>query len=292
VLFPFGIAVANVIKGIVISASVTIYTLTGYRILKKRAELRSVSRNSQVGHNITVTTQIKCDVEPQDTLSRCASPELDVVSVNSSTRILPNADDTSEPNAKPKAALPPTRVPMVRLEYAESQHIPHNDATERNGYRATVTAPEPMDIPTAQSSSRTATKRTAEGQYFQVAFLMFVAMVVVWLPSSINRMYQFVHKDSSFALNMISAIVLPLQGAWNTIIYLFTSRAQCKRAWGVIVSREPSARDKPHRKERMTSSRETRESDAELSLQDLSKQGARVRHAEMASLDAADDARS
>jgi hypothetical protein len=281
--------IANRTQGIVISASVAIYTLTGYRILKKRAELRLISQNSQAVNNITVTTQIECDVQPQNNISRCASPEPDDVSVSSSTRILSKADK-SESNAKSQAALPSTSVPMRRLEHAEIQHIPHNGGARRNGYRATVTAPEPIDIPTTLSSSRPTTKRTAEGQYFQVAFLMFIAMVVVWLPSSINRMYQFVHKDSSFALNMISAIVLPLQGAWNAIIYLFTSRAQCRRAWGIIVSGKPSARHE-YRKERMASSREIRESDVELSPQDLSKQGAHVRHSEMANFDAADDAR-
>jgi hypothetical protein len=306
---------------IIISATITVYTITGYRILRKRSELRSVSRNSHqrsskrisyamrddaphpfaVANNIVVTTQINCDVQD-------SSPGMEVDSIrsSSSTRMLTEADKTSDVNAESHIALSSIRAPTIRLEHVEAQHAPHHSGTKRNGYRATVvatnTALETLEIPTVLSSSRPAAKRTAEGHaaalaYFQVAFLMFVALFSVWLPSSINRMYQFVHKGHpSFALNIISAIVLPLQGAWNASIYIFTTRAECKRAWSIAVSRltgkpMPShSRHDPYRRETMTSSRETRDSDAEVPLVDLSKQGTQVHHSEVSSFNAEDDA--
>ncbi|KAI4669980.1 uncharacterized protein J4E79_000260 [Alternaria viburni] len=119
--------------------------------------------------------------------------------------------------------------------------------------------------------------------YFQVAFLMFVALLVVWLPSSINRMYQFTHRNrSSFALNIISAIVLPLQGAWNATIYIFTTRSECRRAWGTVKSKltgsplQHHLRRDAYRKETMTSSRDTQDSGTEIALDDFHKHDVHV----------------
>jgi hypothetical protein len=124
---------------------------------------------------------------------------------------------------------------------------------------------------------------------------MFVAMFVVWLPSSVNRMYQFVHEDRpSFAPNIITAIVLPLQGAWNATIYIFTSRAECKRAWGMFKLIGKPAPSQPrleeYRKKTITGLRDTKESEIEIILEEMSKQGVQVRRSEMVSLDEGDDA--
>jgi hypothetical protein len=37
--------------------------------------------------------------------------------------------------------------------------------------------------------------------------------------------------NPSFALNIGSALVLPLQGFWNTIIYFMTSMSICRNCW-------------------------------------------------------------
>ena len=186
----------------------------------------------------------------------------------------------------------------MRIDDVEAQHCPRHDEPGQNGYRATVIATTPLaeapEMPTTLSTSRPV-RRTAEGHaaamaYFQVAFLMFLALFVVWLPSSVNRMYQFIHKDRpSFALNIISAIVLPLQGSWNAIIYIFTTQAECKRVWRMIVSKvtgkpaKHQLRHDSYRKETMTSSRDTRESTTDIALDEILKQGTQVRHAEVSS---------
>jgi hypothetical protein len=131
--------------------------------------------------------------------------------------------------------------------------------------------------------------------YSQVAFLMFLSLFVVWLPSSINRMHQFVNREHpSFTLNMLSAIVLPLQGAWNATIYIFTTRSECKRAWRMTVekfskktAKEPLPRDSYHRKESQRSSRETETSD--IALDGMIKLGGKIRHLELCDPD--DDAK-
>jgi hypothetical protein len=300
----------------------TIYSLTGYRISKRRAELLSVSRNSHLSpptryshaardHNpnpfaadnsIVVTTQIKCDVQDQESISRCVSQELENASVNSfsSTHGLSKGHKANELDSAPSSSLTGIHAPKVRLENLEAQRdTPHQcDGNRRNGYRATVIANNsPTDaivypVPLPSIYTGPTTRRTAEGHaaamaYSQVAFLMFLALFVVWLPSSINRMHQFVNKEHpSFTLNMLSAIVLPLQGAWNATIYIFTTRAECKRAWRMTLkkfrektSRELSPRDSYYRKETQRSSRETETSD--IALDGMTKLGSTIRHSEL-----------
>jgi hypothetical protein len=309
---------------VVITATISIYIITGYRIWRKRAELRSVSRSSHlylaentltsatdnvtsgpfVGLNkIMVTTQIKCDVQPEHAISRCVSPEPDQDSISSfaSTRLLSKASRINATSTEITPDLDATSASRTHVEDVEAQQELRHGMRGRNGYRATVIATNPVAdtmVPTALSRTRPTVKRTAEGHaaamaYFQVAFLMFMALFVVWLPSSINRMYQLTHRSNpKFALNIISAIVLPLQGAWNATIYIFTTRAECRRAWGMVKSKltgsplQHHSRQNTYRKETMMSSRDTQDSAAEIALNDFLKQGVHARHSEVSSSEA------
>jgi hypothetical protein len=52
------------------------------------------------------------------------------------------------------------------------------------------------------------------------------------VPSTINRVYGLAeHNKANFGLNLAAAIVLPLQGFFNTCIYLFTSRREMCRMY-------------------------------------------------------------
>lgn len=65
--------------------------------------------------------------------------------------------------------------------------------------------------------------------YTKVALLFFTAMLVTWIPSSANRLYSLaVAGEISLPLEYMSALVLPLQGFWNALIYCTTSWKACK----------------------------------------------------------------
>jgi len=65
--------------------------------------------------------------------------------------------------------------------------------------------------------------------YCKCALLFFAAMIVTWVPSTLNRLVTLVHpNDPIFGLGYASGLVLPLQGFWNAIIYIFTSLPACK----------------------------------------------------------------
>lgn len=70
---------------------------------------------------------------------------------------------------------------------------------------------------------------SAAWQYTKCAILFFTAILVTWIPSTANRVYSVVHTDEiSLPLEYMSALVLPLQGFWNAIIYVVTSWGACK----------------------------------------------------------------
>ncbi|KAI4219439.1 MAG: hypothetical protein L6R36_008322 [Xanthoria steineri] len=70
---------------------------------------------------------------------------------------------------------------------------------------------------------------TAAWGYTKVALLFFVSLLITWVPSSINRVYSLIYRDSvSIPFTYASAVVLPLMGFWNTVIYITTSWSACK----------------------------------------------------------------
>jgi hypothetical protein len=65
--------------------------------------------------------------------------------------------------------------------------------------------------------------------YCKCALLFSTAMIVTWVPSTLNRLVTLVHpNDLVFGLGYASGLVLPLQGFWNAVIYIFTSFPACK----------------------------------------------------------------
>jgi hypothetical protein len=81
---------------------------------------------------------------------------------------------------------------------------------------------------TRQSRVKVDANRAAVS-YFKCAILFFVALLVTWVPSTINRVYTLVHPDKAlFGLDYASGLVLPLQGFWNATIYIVTSLPACK----------------------------------------------------------------
>ena len=71
--------------------------------------------------------------------------------------------------------------------------------------------------------------------YARVAFLFFCALLVVWAPSSANRLWALAHSPKvSFGLNYASSFLFPLQGLFNAVIYTMTSRTACRELWSFI----------------------------------------------------------
>lgn len=69
-------------------------------------------------------------------------------------------------------------------------------------------------------------------KYCKCAMLFFLALIITWVPSTVNRIYTIVRPDDvNFGLNLAAALVLPLQGFWNAVIYMVTSTFAVKSLW-------------------------------------------------------------
>jgi hypothetical protein len=94
--------------------------------------------------------------------------------------------------------------------------------------RQTSVSPTNYDRPPRKSNPSLDANRAAIN-YCKCALLFFAAMIVTWVPSTLNRVVTLVRpNDPIFGLAYASALVLPLQGFWNAIIYIFTSLPACK----------------------------------------------------------------
>ncbi|KAH7149190.1 G-protein coupled receptor [Dactylonectria estremocensis] len=92
----------------------------------------------------------------------------------------------------------------------------------------TPTAFDFFEGPQSNFSPRDGELSPAEWSYVRCSALFFTAMLITWIPSSANRVYSLVHGKDLVALEYMGAIVLPLQGFWNALIYIVTSRKACR----------------------------------------------------------------
>jgi len=87
---------------------------------------------------------------------------------------------------------------------------------------------EPMDTNGRRRSPKSEAAASAWA-YFKYAILYFIALLVTWVPSTINRVYTlFRPSEINFGLELTSSLVLPLQGFWNSIIYAAISWSSMK----------------------------------------------------------------
>ncbi|GFF43228.1 G-protein coupled receptor 1 [Aspergillus udagawae] len=148
-----------------------------------------------------------------------------------------------------------------RLTITSASHIPHRYLNPYSPYSVTIEGgsasgnDENVPMRTLRSSQhdpyaqRRATARdvnSAAWAYTKYAMLFFIALLVTWVPSTINRLYALICPDNfNFGLNYTSSFVLPLQGFWNSIIYISISWPAFKEAFAKIklrhsVKRGPS----------------------------------------------------
>lgn len=60
--------------------------------------------------------------------------------------------------------------------------------------------------------------------YLRTSFVFALSVLATWAPSSINRVYALLYPArTSYALNLAGAVVLPLQGVWNAVIFVATT---------------------------------------------------------------------
>jgi hypothetical protein len=265
--------------------TICIYLFTGRTIFRQRAELRTFRQSrgkpdqacppaitnpfTAVIHRKTeISVQYSTDITntiDSDSTTVIPACESDSRSSFASTQHL-SANTQNPTNALSNIVQSPCSSPLgwsnVRATSAASNKQEQNAGST---YQAAVSADvTPSDLEAGRLGSVTRSqptkrnqappeKTTAAWSYFKVAFLMFAALFVVWVPSTVNRLQQFTHGDRPiFALNLASALVLPLQGFWNAMVYMSTTWPECKRAIKEIMGQapynpQPTLRNNSHR---------------------------------------------
>jgi hypothetical protein len=131
-------------------------------------------------------------------------------------RITSEAAGLRPENSRQKALYSPYTVIVGSGEIPEGPASPQRLLTEpmdANGHRRS-----PKSEATASDLA-----------YFKYAMLYFVALLVTWVPSTINRVYILARpNDGNFGLQITACFVLPLQGFWNSIVYTAISWSSMK----------------------------------------------------------------
>lgn len=246
---------------IIIALTTTIYVITGKDIFKQRAALRVFSKNPAIPlpvienpfdepnlAAVTKVTEIRVMSEAirsaSEDIAKTTPSENDSRSSFSSTRKLSTQGPLTShnPSRYPHSA----NWPYSTQPSAEQAHVRNQDPSTQCTTTVSVgiNATEEGEHGSRKLSSTGVGRRrnnatmdanTAAWGYAKVAMLMFIALFIVWVPSTINRVYSLVHPEHPlYFLNLISALVLPLQGFWNSMIYIATSWSQCGIAMRAI----------------------------------------------------------
>ncbi|KAK7732543.1 hypothetical protein SLS53_008429 [Cytospora paraplurivora] len=134
--------------------------------------------------------------------------------------------------------LSPTRIPSPMMSTTTRTTTKNTSSADQPEMRAPpakegATGRKKMQTPNLfQRLSRTTEKFRSKLRhmdpvklaYLRTSFVFAISVLVTWTPSSINRVYTLIYPErSSWGLNIAAAVVLPLQGVWNAVIYFTTS---------------------------------------------------------------------
>lgn len=205
---------------IIILFDIFIYVRVGFVVFKWRRNLISLDLNRNT------PPQAQSDHKPRPTY------EVNVVSQvpHARTRSFNSTRPTSQaPSTTSKDPLSPSHARFASIEERFSE----------NPVAAPVNTTVHHRPSQAQPQAKVVDANRATLSYCYTACLFFLALIVTWVPSTINRLYTLIDDSDSpspFALDFTSSLVLPLQGFWNLVIYVVTSWAACRALWNDSVA--------------------------------------------------------
>ncbi|KAJ5337501.1 uncharacterized protein N7506_005523 [Penicillium brevicompactum] len=232
----------------VIFLTFAIYLRAGSVIYKKHRELRNLSGIESLGSDtqpdgplvthagIQITSEIACFVPVHRSLS---------------ARDVPTRSFTA--SSFTPCSIPPEGGPIdsfSMLQNLEESSSPIQDSCrpwpDPRPLRAEVSAKAARhECGDSYTQRRKAIEAScAAWAYTKYAMLFFIALLVTWVPSTVNRVYAFARPDDySFGLFYASSFVLPLQGFWNSLIYVSISWPAFKTLWRDLRSRSTGLRN-------------------------------------------------
>ncbi|KAI1133851.1 family A G protein-coupled receptor-like protein [Hypoxylon sp. FL0543] len=220
---------------VVILVTMFIYLRTGGEIYKKRKQLREFGASSSAHDPESLAMDDPYSVKTTE------------VTVTSESAESSNGID-----------LAPLGRYAPRPKPAYSVTISADNNSNSRPQQGATTLPAQSIVPPTPSTARAQAKsqkrranyeaNNAAWSYSKCALLFFTALLVTWIPSSANRVYSLINTNEvSVALEIMSAIVLPLQGFWNMFIYMATSWEAVRITVSDITARVTGRRTEPSR---------------------------------------------
>jgi len=146
-------------------------------------------------------------------------------------------------------------VPMLSDTSPVGLQHPSYSCTVESMGRSPPSARFRDSVPVNTTRKNAIEANTAAWAYCRCAMFFFLALVITWLPATINRIYTVIYPGTTnFGLNFASALVLPCQGFWNGVIYIITTFPACKQFFyrflnhlRMLVGKNPIDRRRPMR---------------------------------------------
>ncbi|CCX32418.1 hypothetical protein FPQ18DRAFT_272007 [Pyronema domesticum] len=202
---------------VVLALTFFIYLVAGKVIFTLRRNLRRVAKEGRVSS----------DVRSREPLAPLQMGKVIVSTIDTVEVSVTNASDDP---------LPPPPSPGLSIFPGIHRHISRSVLPEITSYTCHIEAVphRPSVVPRPRNTAVEA--NTAAWAYCRCAMLFFLALIITWAPSSINRVYSLANDgQASFALNFGAVLVLPAQGFWNGLIYIVTTWPACKAYFHDIV---------------------------------------------------------
>lgn len=143
-------------------------------------------------------------------------------------------------NENPFAGTITTDIEVVFSEGERNDSFQAADVQEQgkaNAYTVVVqgtsydsrSRPDLLRLPTRTRNAALAAENAEAWLYARIAFLYFLAMIICWIPASINRLVSIIKPDDViFGLNYVAICGLPLQGFLNGLVYYVSSQTAIK----------------------------------------------------------------
>ncbi|KAL8883442.1 MAG: hypothetical protein Q9192_007164 [Flavoplaca navasiana] len=206
------IAVLYVFMWIAVLIAIYIYIMAGRAVWRKRHALKGFLNpfnEDPFAKHVTMTTSVTITSESR----KPSMPDLQVREDDES-RVDPNYDAYS-----------------VNIEIGQLDH--------RREMPRRPSRPAVFNIPSLTRSAALSEENADAFLYARVAFLFFIALLITWVPSSVNRAYALAHpEDIDFPLNFTSAVVFSSQGLLNCAVYVATSQSACRKLWAKLLRRD------------------------------------------------------
>lgn len=205
--------IADVTRIAVLIAMV-IYIMAGIRIYKKRAALDGFLNpfNESPFIHVMTTTEVTVTSENRNQSRPRVHSELDVKEVQE----VGHHEEGYDPYS-------------VNVEIGRPQRLQRPRGPS---------VPAVFRLPTVTRAAALSEENAESFLYARVAFLFFVALLITWVPSSVNRAYALAHPGRvNFGLNYSSALVFSVQGVLNCLVYMMTSQTAVRNLWHEMCGR-------------------------------------------------------